>query len=250
MADEWWYAKNGQQMGPVSTAVLTQMAASGQVAPTDLIWREGMPNWAPARTVRGIYPESLTPAPAAPVPAAPAGPEVYGLSPDPAPAPYANPLRERQPEVVAPDEDYWDRPRPRRKPPSNANIAVLVIGISVAVLLVIVLVILIATGVLFGTRNPRTFDIAPGEKKTFHITFPAGQKAEIWITSKNNTDIDIFVFDEAGRKVAQDVAFDKDCYVWFQPTHKQSFRVEVVNINMGGRLPVGPNTCTMKWSPP
>jgi hypothetical protein len=249
MADEWYYAKNGQQLGPVSTAVLTQMATSGQVAPTDLVWREGMPNWAPARTVRGIYAEA--PAPVAPAPVAPAAAEVYGLSPEPAaPAAYASPGPERQLAYAEPEQDYWDRPRPRRRPPSGANVAVLVIGISVAVLLVIVLIILIATGVLFGPSNPRTFDIAPGEKKTFHITFPAGKKAEIWITSQRNTDIDIFVFDEVGRKVAQDVAFHKDCYVTFVPTHTQSFRVDVVNINMGGMLPVGPNTCTMKWSPP
>ncbi len=253
MGDEWYYAKNGQQLGPVSTAVITQMASTGQLAPGDLVWREGMPNWAPAHTVRAIYPE--TPPTASAVPAAPASAEaqVYGLSPDAAPAaaaPYLNPLAEPDTPHVSPDEEYWDRPRRRRKQQNNANVIVLVIGISVAVLLVVVLIILIATGVLFGSNNPRTFDIGPGEKKTFQITFPAGKKAEIWITSQRNTDIDIFVKDETGREVAKDVDFNKDCYVTFEPARTQTFTVEVVNINFGGRLPVGPNTCTMKWSPP
>ena len=48
---EWYYAKNGQQMGPVTLEVLRAMISSGEVAPADLIWREGMAEWTPAGQV-------------------------------------------------------------------------------------------------------------------------------------------------------------------------------------------------------
>jgi hypothetical protein len=240
MGDEWYYAKNGQQMGPVSTEVLTRLATSGQVQPNDLVWREGMPNWAPARTVRAIFPETPQ---VAPIPVEPAG--GYALSPEPAPQPVTAPYEPPARRYEEPDEEYWDRPRRRR---SGTNPVLLIVGISVGVLLVVGVIILLIF--LLKPGNPRTFDIRAGEKKTFHISFPAGQKAEIWIKSEQNTDIDIFVFDAAGRPVTQDVRFDKDCYVWFVPAQTQTYRIEVVNINLGGRLPVGPNRCTMKWSPP
>ncbi len=246
MSDEWYYAKNGQQMGPVSTDVITRLAASGQVQPSDLVWRDGMPNWAPARTVRAIFPE---PPPVAAIPVQPVQAEAYGVSPEPVAEVAPAPVRRREPRYDEPEEEEdWDRPRPRRRRKSGPNPVVLIVGISVGVLLVIGLVILLIF--LLKPGNPRTFDIRAGEKKTFNISFPAGKKAEIWITSERLTDIDIFVFDAANRKVAQDVAFNKDCYVTFVPTQTQTYRIEVVNVNMGGMLPVGNNRCTMKWSPP
>src|SRR5262245_49828510 len=106
MSDQWYYAKNGQQLGPVSTEVLTRMTGAGQVQPTGLVWREGMPNWAPARSVRGLFPEPApTPAAYAPAPApapaarAPAAGEAaaYHLNPEPVvvPAPAREPAPER-----------------------------------------------------------------------------------------------------------------------------------------------------------
>jgi hypothetical protein len=63
---EWYFAIDGQQQqGPVSEAQLRQMIAAGQVPPSGKVWRQGMPNWAPASQVFGA------PAPA-PVAAAPA----------------------------------------------------------------------------------------------------------------------------------------------------------------------------------
>jgi hypothetical protein len=56
MASEWYYAINGQQAAtPVSSAHLKQLAATGQLQPTDLVWQEGMPNWMPASAVKGLF---------------------------------------------------------------------------------------------------------------------------------------------------------------------------------------------------
>jgi hypothetical protein len=56
MASEWYYTVNGQQSAtPASAAQLKQMVASGQLQPTDLVWQEGMANWAPASTIKGLF---------------------------------------------------------------------------------------------------------------------------------------------------------------------------------------------------
>jgi hypothetical protein len=56
MAIEWHYTLNGQQApAPVSSAQLKQLAASGQLQPTDLVWQEGMTGWVPAGSVKGLF---------------------------------------------------------------------------------------------------------------------------------------------------------------------------------------------------
>ncbi len=51
MSATWYYAHENQQRGPVSLDEIRVLLASGQLAPTDLMWREGMANWAEARTI-------------------------------------------------------------------------------------------------------------------------------------------------------------------------------------------------------
>jgi hypothetical protein len=52
---EWYYAHAGQQSGPISAADLKMLAVIGQLAPEDLVWRDGMSEWIPARKVRGLF---------------------------------------------------------------------------------------------------------------------------------------------------------------------------------------------------
>src|SRR5215472_12089124 len=57
MANEWHYTLNGQQAAaPVAAAQLKQLAASGQLKPTDLVWQDGMLDWVPARDIKGLFP--------------------------------------------------------------------------------------------------------------------------------------------------------------------------------------------------
>jgi hypothetical protein len=59
MANEWHYTINGQPAAaPVSAAQLKQLAVTGQLKPTDLVWQDGMLEWAPAGSVRGLFPTS------------------------------------------------------------------------------------------------------------------------------------------------------------------------------------------------
>jgi hypothetical protein len=56
MADVWFYAHNGQQAGPVSAEELEELAQDGRLLRTDLVWKEGLPQWVQAKTVTGLFP--------------------------------------------------------------------------------------------------------------------------------------------------------------------------------------------------
>ncbi len=54
---EWHYTVNGQPAAvPVNAAQLKQLADSGQLKPTDLVWQEGMLEWAQAGSIKGLFP--------------------------------------------------------------------------------------------------------------------------------------------------------------------------------------------------
>lgn len=61
MSAEWHYSKSGNSFGPVSGQQLKQFAASGELQPTDLVWKEGMPEWRPVGEVRGLMPSATPP---------------------------------------------------------------------------------------------------------------------------------------------------------------------------------------------
>ena len=63
MADEWHYSVGGNRLGPVASSELKSLAESGQLSPTDLIWKEGLQNWVAASSVKGLFPKSSGPPP-------------------------------------------------------------------------------------------------------------------------------------------------------------------------------------------
>src|SRR5947209_15710264 len=92
MADQWYYASNGEQLGPVELTELQQLAASGRLQPADLIWKAGMHQWAPAHLTRGLFPgaQSHLPPPPAPEPLPPSAvPQAVPVAEAPAPQPAA-----------------------------------------------------------------------------------------------------------------------------------------------------------------
>ena len=56
MTHQWYYSKNDGQQGPVSAEQLKQLAASGDLQPTDLVWKEGMSQWTESRNIKGLLP--------------------------------------------------------------------------------------------------------------------------------------------------------------------------------------------------
>lgn len=47
---EIWFAKNNERLGPFSEEQAQHMIESGQIAPGDLFWKQGMEEWAPVGT--------------------------------------------------------------------------------------------------------------------------------------------------------------------------------------------------------
>ena len=48
---QWYLAREGQQYGPLSDPELAKFVELGHLQPTDLLWREGFPDWRPAQVV-------------------------------------------------------------------------------------------------------------------------------------------------------------------------------------------------------
>ncbi len=78
---QWYYSKNSTQLGPVPDAELRAKLASGEVAGTDMVWKDGMTDWLPVSSVgelhdalarRIVTPQHVVGSPYAP-PSAPTG---------------------------------------------------------------------------------------------------------------------------------------------------------------------------------
>ena len=48
---QWYYSKGGEQKGPVEQQELQRLLSTGEVKPTDLVWRDGLANWQAASQV-------------------------------------------------------------------------------------------------------------------------------------------------------------------------------------------------------
>ncbi len=66
---QWFVAKGKNKIGPLSAAQLKQMAARGELAPSDMVLKQGQGKWSPASAINGLFaqPISATAAPAAPL---------------------------------------------------------------------------------------------------------------------------------------------------------------------------------------
>lgn len=77
MSEEWYFTIGGRQTGPVSTAQLKQLASSGQLSRTDMVWKYGMLDWLPAGNLTGLF---VAPNPYPPPPVSGTPPPVSGAS--------------------------------------------------------------------------------------------------------------------------------------------------------------------------
>jgi len=58
---DWFYARNGQQQGPVSESYLSQLAGGGEVTADTLVWHSGMAHWEPLRDAASTFETPLRP---------------------------------------------------------------------------------------------------------------------------------------------------------------------------------------------
>src|SRR4051794_23964580 len=89
MTSDWFYTQQGKAApAPIPAAQLRQLALTGQLQPTDLVWQDGMPNWVPASSVKGLFAPASTsrsrndaPLEQPALPPKPPGPGILGLHP-------------------------------------------------------------------------------------------------------------------------------------------------------------------------
>jgi len=67
-SDEWYYTVNGEKAGPISSAKLKQLSLEGKLSPDDHVWKEGMSDWRPASTIKGLFDVPSSAAPIIPPP--------------------------------------------------------------------------------------------------------------------------------------------------------------------------------------
>lgn len=104
MSQEWYYSVDGDRQGPIGGAELKKLAETGTLKPTDLVWKDGMADWVPARSIKGLF-------------SAGAG---AGSKSGEQPAARAKPATDEADDRPArprrrDDEDEDDRPRRRRE---------------------------------------------------------------------------------------------------------------------------------------
>jgi hypothetical protein len=225
---EWYYTTNNQQMGPISWDELRQLASSGLLQPTDMVWKEGMADWAKASRTEGLFRERSAPR--------------REIVADDLP-----PRRTRD-RGRAYDDDYDDRPRRRRRSsegmPLGAKVAI--IGGSIAmglIIFVVIIVLLVRGGGVGGTPTVQVV-LNPGQEHTHFLAFNAGQRVQLSVRSQasSNTDVDLFVHRNNGLPVAADQSFGSDSYVTFLAPATELYRIRIVNLanGRGGRA-----TCSL-----
>ena len=85
---QWYYTCNGQQQGPVTVPFLKEKAASGELLPTDRLWKDGLKDWIAAKSLPGLkFPVAKKHSPSKPAQAPPPPPPL-----SPAPRPTAAPF--------------------------------------------------------------------------------------------------------------------------------------------------------------
>jgi hypothetical protein len=61
MASAWFYARNGNRFGPLTSQQIRELACTGKISPEDLLWKEGMREWQKAGDARGLFPLECSP---------------------------------------------------------------------------------------------------------------------------------------------------------------------------------------------
>jgi TM2 domain-containing membrane protein YozV len=100
VSQEWYYSIDGDRQGPVGSADLKKLAEAGTLKPGDLVWKDGMGDWAQAKSIKGLFGGG----------APKTGEQPVAQKPKPAAAEEERPSARGKPR----DDDDDDRPRRRR----------------------------------------------------------------------------------------------------------------------------------------
>jgi hypothetical protein len=79
----------------------------------------------------------------------------------------------------------------------------------------------------------KTFDLKEKQKGAVILAFPAGKEAAASVRCDKKTDVNLFVYDAAGKLVVKDDSPGPDCDVKFTPKEAGKFKLEVLNLGPG-----------------
>lgn len=250
MADLWYYTREGKAMDPVSEPELKKLAASGELRPTDLVWKEGMAKWVRAGSAK----------------------ELYGDVEDAEPATLDDivpgPRRRRRPRRED-DDDYEDRPRsrrsrddddhddhrPRRKRGMSTGAKVgIILGIVGGILVIgggILAIVLLSGGgsagdftAPFATTNRLTMSdpIDPVRRqfgtrcKTYNVKMTAGTTYSIILRSRQ-FDAYLRLEEANGRRLAENddgwPGINLDSHILFRCPATANYRVIATSLGPG-----------------
>jgi hypothetical protein len=243
MAELWYFTRDGQAQDPVSKDELAQLAGSGLLKPTDLVWTEGMPQWVRASSAQGLFAEEALIAPGRQKAQRNRDRDLDARAELPRKRRQREDVDDEQPGFY--DDEDFDRPKKRKRGLSNGAKAAIVAGSLVSVLLVVGLILALVLG---NKGNTRSFSLALKQSENFKLPFKAGNKVEIWVKSTGKSDVDLYVYDANNRLVEFDDGPSSDCYVKFMVRKDQTFRVEVKNEARGDEVwRNGPNSGTLTF---
>lgn len=259
MAEMWYYTCEGKQMDAVTITELKTLVGDGTLKPTDMVWKDGMPRWIRASSLKELFPDPLTAldkyftgAKAAPASSS-QGATPKGMPP----VTDAEGQRKRRPADGEPE-----RPSRRRMEPkaggSNAGIlvalvfAVLVLlgGLLVGVIILVVaikpegdpkkpLVVVEKKEILVTPINgEEKFDlqIRANEMKARTFTFRKGVPYDIRVAGQlgiPGVTLHVFIF-RNNKQEAVDDGPGPDRQMRWTPLEDGDYRVEVKNA-AGGR---------------
>lgn len=55
---QWYYAKDNEQLGPIDGDEFQRLIDTNQILATDLVWNTTLPDWTPAASIAGLFPNS------------------------------------------------------------------------------------------------------------------------------------------------------------------------------------------------
>ena len=203
MAKQWYYVKDGKRVGPVNPDQLKQLAAAGQLRPSDKVTCDGMQGWAEASKVKGLMPTNEPPP--IPRPKASPSPTVAAL---PAKTQPHIPSNQTTQAVISPEKTTHDGPQAANRKGRGKKIALAVIA---------VLVLLFAIGKLGGHKkntiaNPGTTPNVVPEEAT---QVAAGSASPITLPDFSKVD---YSYD-----------FSKDDYTTIPADAKRETRTHVIH---------------------
>ena len=120
MSQEWYYSVGGDRQGPVSAQELRKLVDAGTLTAADLVWKDGMADWVPAKSIKGLFaagasaagtPAANKPTPTKTAEETPAG----GAFADMAAEDDDRPSKKGRAVAKRDDDEDADDDRPRRK---------------------------------------------------------------------------------------------------------------------------------------